>query len=94
MHIIFCLILLTTLPLNAQTPSDQYQGFTGYWLKNNRAEAFALAGAYPVAAPDDGEEDRALLEVVEKLEALWAPEFLLITLGAHGIRRTIAVGIP
>ncbi|MEE3257807.1 MAG: hypothetical protein VX293_01220 [Candidatus Latescibacterota bacterium] len=47
MHIIFCLILLTTLPLNAQTPSDQYQGFTGYWLKNDRAEAFAIASPYP-----------------------------------------------
>jgi D-beta-D-heptose 7-phosphate kinase/D-beta-D-heptose 1-phosphate adenosyltransferase len=51
----------------------------------NRAEAFALAGAYHVAAPDDGNEDRALLEVVEKLEALWAPEYLLVTLGAHGM---------
>ena len=51
----------------------------------NRAEAFALAGAYHVAAPEGGAEDRPLLEVVEKLEALWAPEYLLITLGAHGM---------
>lgn len=54
-------------------------------MSPNRAEAFALAGAYPVSAPEDGKEDRPLLEVVEKLEASWAPEFLLITLGAHGM---------
>ena len=49
MRIICCLLLLSTLPLSAQTPTDaeQYQGFSGYWLKNNRAEAFAIATPYP-----------------------------------------------
>lgn len=46
MPTIFCLLLMT-LPLNAQTPTDQYEGFTGYWLTNDRAEAFAIASPYP-----------------------------------------------
>lgn len=51
----------------------------------NRAEAFALAGAYHASTPDGANEDRPMLDVVEKLEALWAPEYLLVTLGAHGM---------
>ena len=45
MRITCCVLLLTALPLAAQT--DQYEGFTGSWLKNDRAEAFAIAAPYP-----------------------------------------------
>ncbi len=45
MHIACCFLLLAALPLAAQT--DQYEGFTGFWLKNDRAEAFAIATPYP-----------------------------------------------
>ena len=45
MRIACCFLLLAALPLAAQT--DQYEGFTGFWLKNDRAEAFAIAEPYP-----------------------------------------------
>ena len=41
------LILLAAGALGAPAPSEQYEGFTGYWLKNDRAEAFAIASPYP-----------------------------------------------
>ncbi|MBN63479.1 MAG: hypothetical protein CME20_19160 [Gemmatimonadetes bacterium] len=44
---IYPLILLATGALGAKSPSEQYEGFTGYWLKNDRAEAFAIASPYP-----------------------------------------------
>lgn len=45
MPIACCFLLLAALPLAAQT--SQYEGFTGFWLKNDRAEAFAIARPYP-----------------------------------------------
>ncbi len=45
MRIACCFLLLAALPLAAQT--DPYQGFAGFWLKNDRAEAFAIAEPYP-----------------------------------------------
>ena len=45
MLIACCVLLLAALPLAAQT--DQYEGFTGFWLENDRAEAFAIAEPYP-----------------------------------------------
>ena len=47
MRTVCCLLLLTALPLSAQAPADQYEGFTGFWLENDRAEAFAIATPYP-----------------------------------------------
>ncbi len=47
MRIVSCILLLSALPLSAQKPMDQYQGFNGFWLKNDRAEAFAIAEPYP-----------------------------------------------
>ncbi|NOY82688.1 MAG: hypothetical protein GXP31_16955 [Kiritimatiellaeota bacterium] len=51
----------------------------------NRAEAFGLAGAYyrPGVAPL--EQDRALLEVGNRLRRSWGVEILLITLGGNGM---------
>lgn len=51
----------------------------------NRSEAFALAGAYYVDGRPDISNDKSLLQVVERLEGLWSPDYLLITLGAHGM---------
>ena len=45
MRIACCFLLLAALPLAAQT--DQYEGFAGFWLENDRAEAFAIAAPYP-----------------------------------------------
>ena len=45
MRIACCFLLFAALPLAAQT--DQYESFTGFWLKNDRAEAFAIATPYP-----------------------------------------------
>ena len=54
-------------------------------LTPNRAEAFALAGVHyqPTVLPL--EADAALLAVGRRLRELWAPELLLVTLGAHGM---------
>lgn len=51
----------------------------------NRPEAFALAGVHYEAGKTDLAEDHALREVVDRLEAQWAPTHLLVTLGAHGM---------
>lgn len=54
-------------------------------IKPNRAEAFSAAGV----APSDGSEppsaDAPLLEAARRLETLWNPEMLLITLGEQGM---------
>ena len=41
MRSIYPLILLAAGALGAESPSEQYEGFTGYWLKHDRAAAFA-----------------------------------------------------
>ncbi|MBN2451377.1 MAG: carbohydrate kinase [Lentisphaeria bacterium] len=54
-------------------------------LTPNRAEAFALAGRYYQAGVMPLDRDLALLDVGQRLLALWQPELLLITLGADGM---------
>lgn len=52
----------------------------------NRMEAFGLAGVY--IRKEDGAPvkcDEQLQEVARKLKETWAPEYLLITLGAQGM---------
>ena len=52
----------------------------------NRLEAFRLAGV--TYLPAEGRrplEDKPLLQVADRLMALWGPELLLITLGAGGM---------
>lgn len=51
----------------------------------NRSEAFALANVAPSPRPARLEDDKALLTVGQKLLAKWAPQYLLITLGAGGM---------
>ena len=61
-------------------------GVTGLTLMTpNRAEAFALAGVYHSEPVTPLEKDAALLEVARKLQARWAVESLLVTLGADGM---------
>ena len=54
-------------------------------IKPNRAEAFSAVGVAPseTAEPPDG--DTALLEAAARLQAVWSPENLLITLGEQGM---------
>lgn len=54
-------------------------------LTPNRAEAFAMAGAYYTKSTLPIEEDDALLDVVATLQTQWEPKYLLITLGPHGM---------
>lgn len=51
----------------------------------NRAEAFALAGAYYRPGVMPLNEDIPLLDVGEKLLRQWQSESLLVTLGGHGM---------
>lgn len=54
-------------------------------MSPNRAEAFALAGLYPAKTVLPLIDDAPLRETAVRLAALWAPEYLLVTLGADGI---------
>jgi D-beta-D-heptose 7-phosphate kinase/D-beta-D-heptose 1-phosphate adenosyltransferase len=51
----------------------------------NRAEAFAMAGLYYTPTMLPIAEDLPLLEVAQRILNHWAPEHLLITLGADGM---------
>ncbi|MCC6142908.1 MAG: carbohydrate kinase [Candidatus Hydrogenedentes bacterium] len=51
----------------------------------NRAEAFAMAGFYYTPTMLPLTEDLPLLEVAQRILNQWAPEHLLITLGADGM---------
>jgi len=51
----------------------------------NRAEAFALANIYYRPGVLPLEEDIPLLEVGQKLQQEWQAQYLLITLGSHGM---------
>jgi len=54
-------------------------------IKPNRREAFLEAGI-PLSPPVDPPlEDQPLLEAARRLQALWRPASLLITLGAQGM---------
>jgi len=54
-------------------------------IKPNRREAFLEAGIPPSPSVDPPLEDRPLLEAARRLQALWRPASLLITLGAQGM---------
>ncbi|MGI6356536.1 MAG: hypothetical protein GX937_03575 [Lentisphaerae bacterium] len=51
----------------------------------NRAEAFALAKVPYQGGSGDPRSDRALLRAGQRLRQTWAPEHLLVTLGADGM---------
>ena len=51
----------------------------------NRSEAFALAGVYESPPVMPLAEDKPLLKVGKRLQKLWDPEHLLITLGGQGM---------
>ncbi len=51
----------------------------------NRSEAFALAGRYHSPSVDPVSDDEDLRKVGAALMDLWAPEYLLITLGKDGM---------
>lgn len=68
---------------------------TGFTLMTpNRAEAFALAGAYlkPTVVPLT--QDRPLLEVGRRLSRKWRTTHLLVTLGADGMALFGGAGPP
>ena len=54
-------------------------------VKPNRAEAFSAAGVTPSDPGEPPASDRALLEAARRLESLWEPKSLLITLGEQGM---------
>lgn len=54
-------------------------------IKPNRREAFVAAGIAAGAPVDPPLTDQALLAVCRRLQALWRPKSLLITLGAQGM---------
>lgn len=54
-------------------------------VKPNRAEAFSAAGVAPSEGIDPPASDKALLEAAGRLQSLWQPENLLITLGEQGM---------
>jgi len=54
-------------------------------IKPNRREAFLEAGIPPSPSVESPLEDRPLLEAARRLQALWRPASLLITLGAQGM---------
>ncbi|HEY1220581.1 MAG: PfkB family carbohydrate kinase [Bryobacteraceae bacterium] len=54
-------------------------------VKPNRREAFLEAGVAPSVPVEPPLEDRPLLEAARRLQTLWRPKSLLITLGAQGM---------
>jgi D-beta-D-heptose 7-phosphate kinase/D-beta-D-heptose 1-phosphate adenosyltransferase len=54
-------------------------------IKPNRREAFLEAGIAPSAPVEPPLEDQPLMEAGRRLQALWRPKSLLITLGAQGM---------
>ncbi len=66
-------------------PSQPFEAKGLTLMTPNRSEAFAISGTYPREASRPVEEDRALLEVAGKIMKSWAPEHLLVTLGADGM---------
>ncbi len=54
-------------------------------IKPNRREAFLEAGVAPSEPVDPPLEDQALLTACRRLQALWRPASLLITLGSQGM---------
>ena len=54
-------------------------------IKPNRAEAFSAAGVAPSDAGGQPANDPALREAARRLQSLWNPSSLLITLGEQGM---------
>ena len=54
-------------------------------VKPNRSEAFSAAGVPPSDGSERPVSDPALLEAARRLQSLWNPESLLITLGEQGM---------
>lgn len=54
-------------------------------LKPNRSEAFALSKVHDTGSAEDPAQDQQLLLAAQKIDAEWAPEYLLISLAAQGM---------
>jgi len=54
-------------------------------VKPNRLEAFSAAGVTPSDGTEQPVNDQALLEAARRLQSLWNPKSLLITLGEQGM---------
>ena len=63
-------------------------------MKPNRPEAFAALQRRDTTAHLPVERDPAILEAGKALLAAWKPEFLLLTLGAHGMLVVSAYAEP
>ncbi|HOG50094.1 MAG TPA: PfkB family carbohydrate kinase [Lentisphaeria bacterium] len=66
-------------------PSNNFKANGLCLMTPNRAEAFALAKVPYQSGNDDPRSDRALLRAGQRLRQTWAPEHLLVTLGAGGM---------
>ena len=66
-------------------PADSFNVRGIRLMTPNRSEAFAMAGMPQTRPAADPLADKALLAVGERLQSLWQPELLLITLGAEGM---------
>ena len=51
----------------------------------NRKETFVLACLPEMSTPDDPLKDKALLRAADILLEQWTPDFLIVTLGSHGM---------
>jgi rfaE bifunctional protein kinase chain/domain len=54
-------------------------------IKPNREEAFSAAGVAPSDGSESPANDEPLLEAARRLEGMWSPKILLITLGEQGM---------
>jgi rfaE bifunctional protein kinase chain/domain len=54
-------------------------------IKPNRTEAFSAAGVAPSDALETPAVDSALLDAAHRLQTMWNPQILLITLGEQGM---------
>ncbi len=76
-----CHVMVTLDP----HPSNNFKAKGLQLMTPNRAEAFALAGVPYQGGNGDPRSDRTLLRAGQRLRQTWAPEHLLVTLGAEGM---------
>ena len=76
-----CHVMVTLDP----HPSNNFKAKGLQLMTPNRAEAFALAGVPYQGGTGDPRSDRALLRAGQRLRQTWAPDYLLVTLGAEGM---------